>query len=549
MTRKSSITLHKTVGDLVSRAMRVNSASGMTGPLMLIMPKEIPPGISLVRKLGNLVKFKPRKEEGGLIGFLKAGASLVGFLVEKVINFIGFSFSALWGGFVTAVHQVGSVNWNATDEELKQLIESNEVAQVGRWGSVAGQTVGWLAGVAVGSAIAFNLPVIGGAMLAKQIAGKTLKEAQEEVIPALLATIKSQLVTNETNKIIKNYMGFRSMLKRLPPKEVEGLFGKGVADALSKWGTKGSPRFVIGEKIEETIEKIPNKRVKAFIENFTEELWDSFVEAGFVVASELDGAFMANRQAHIFNQGSQRAVELTFNAEASKENKETFPLVRLPQQQMIPLIHAQVANYRLMNNRDVGMLIGTPVEEFTRAKPQSLRLIIDLYSAKEPPFYRRTANHTTATISIPDVKRSALDWNVIKQALGGPSGYTWGRFRASAQLETGRRLVLHAGSEKEAETRIKALLSLTTAKLLTLNITEELKQGERLTRKKLAKETRKIYPGFFTVINREELLDQDQGRATTKQNYRDARARIPLWTKTAPANADDLIQSILRKGS
>lgn len=543
------MTLAQTAKEFLSRQVRINTASGKTGSAMLER-KGLVQGASIIRKLGSLVSFQKQSDEkGGFLGFLKQGASLVGFLFGQVINFVGFSFTAIWQGFVTANMQLASINWNATDEELKQAIEGAEVGQVGRWGSVAGQTVGWLAGIAVGTAIALQLPVIGGAMLAKQIAGKTLQEAKEEILPALLQTIRGQITTNLTNGIIRDYMAFRSLIKRVPKDQLAGLLGDKGAEAITKWGTKGSPRFVIGEKIEETIEKIPNKKVRAFVDNFAEELWDSFVEAGFVIAAELDGVAAQAKHANVQALGSQRAVELTLNAGAQKVNEEKIPLIRLPQTQMVQAVQTHLANYRLINNRDVGLIMGTPVEEFTRAKPQSLRLIIDLYSAKEPPFYRRTNNFTTATISIPDVKRSALDWNVIKQALGGANGYTWGRFRASAQLETGRRLVLHAGSEKEAEARVKALLSLTTAKLLTLNITEELKQGERLTRKKLAKETRKIYPGFFTVINREELLDHDQGRATTKQNYRDARARIPLWTKTAPANADDLIRSILRKGS
>ena len=543
------MTLAQTASDFLSRQVRINTASGRTGKAMLER-LGLKPDASLVRKMGSLVKFaKQQDKDGGFLGFLKQGASLVGFLIGQAVRFIGFSFTAVWQAFVTVTMQITAINWNATDEELKQAIEGAEVSQVGRWGSVAGQTVGWVAGIAIGTAIALKLPVIGGAMLAKQIAGKTLQEAKEEILPALLQTIRSEITTNTTNAIIRQYMAFRSLIKRTPKDQLAGLIGKNGADAIQKWGTKGAPRFVIGEKIEEAIEKIPNKKVRAFVDNFAEELWDSFIESGFVIAAELDGVVAQSKQANVLSLGSQRAVELTLNAKAEKVNEEKVPLIRLPQTQMVQVVQTHLANYRLMNNRDVGLIIGTPIEEFTRAKPQSLRLIIDLYSVKEPPFYRRTDNFTTATISIPDVKRSALDWDVIKQALGGENGYTWGRFRATAQLQTGRRIMLYGGSEKEAESRVKALLTLTTAKLLTLNITEELKQGERLTRKKLAKETRKIYPGFFTVINREELLDQTQGRASSKQNYRDARGRIPLWTKTAPANADDLIQSILRKGT
>ena len=543
------MTLAQTASEFLSRQVRINTASGRTGKEM-IERKGLKPQASLIRKMGSLVKFaKQQDKDGGFLGFLKQGASLVGFLIGQAVRFIGFSFTAVCQAFVTVTMQLSSINWNATDDELKQAIESAEIGQVGRWGSVAGQTVGWLAGITLGTAIALQLPVIGGAMLAKQIAGKTLQEAKEEILPALLQTIRSEVTTNITNQRIRDYMAFRSLIRRTPKELLEPLIGKKGAEAIAKWGTKGSPRFVISEKIEEAIEKIPNKKVRAFIENFAEELWDSFVEAGFVIAAELDSVVAQAKLANSLALGSQRAVELTLNAKAEKVNEEKVPLIRLPQAQMVQVVQTHLANYRLMNNRDVGLIIGTPIEEFTRAKPQSLRLIIDLYSVKEPPFYRRTDNFTTATISIPDVKRSALDWDVIKQALGGENGYTWGRFRATAQLQTGRRIMLYGGSEKEAESRVKALLTLTTAKLLTLNITEELKQGERLTRKKLAKETRKIYPGFFTVINREELLDQTQARASSKQNYRDARGRIPLWTKTAPANADDLIQSILRKGT
>jgi hypothetical protein len=541
--------LTKTVETLLSRKIRLNSAAGKLG-------KELLSGNSgatlnkAVRKMGSLVKFQSQKDnQGGFLGFLKQGVKLVGFLFNLAGSLVSFTFTNLFQGFITTVQQLSTVNWNATDEELKAWIEGTQVTSASMWGSVAGQTVGWLVGVAIGAGVAYYLPVIGGAKLAKLIAGKTLNEAKEEILPSLLGAIRQQMVIANTNNIVTRYMQLRSWIKRIPRDKVEAIFGKRVADAIGAWGAKGSPRFTIGEKIEETIEKIPDKRVKAFVESFTEELFDSFVEAGFVVAAELDNVVTQARMANAQALGSQRSVEVVLDNTADDASKEKLQLTRLPQSLMIASVEQQINNFRVMRNRDIGLILGTPVEEYTKAKPQSLRIVIDLYSVKQPPFFKSTQDFTWATVTIPDVKRSALDWNVIKAAVGGENGYLWGRFRAVASLSTGRRLVVHGGSESEVESLVTRLLTLTDARLLTLNITEEKKVGERAAKKKLQKETRRVYPGYFTVLNREEMLEPTEGRASARQkNYRDANARIPLYFKEAPANADDLIRRVLTKG-
>jgi hypothetical protein len=185
-----------------------------------------------------------------------------------------------------------------------------------------------------------------------------------------------------------------------------------------------------------------------------------------------------------------------------------------------------------------------------KGSPQSLRLVIQMFSVKEPPFRSRSssARVTRTTITVPDVSRASLDWGKIKLAVGGANGYLWGRYRATAYLDNGRLMSLYAASENEAEQRIDALLLLTTAKLRSLTVMEEKKKGERLTRPTLQKEPTRVYPAYFTVINREEFLDTTKGNPSLKANFNDKRGRIELWTENKPSDCEEIITRILTKG-
>ncbi|MBF2025610.1 MAG: hypothetical protein IGS48_02425 [Oscillatoriales cyanobacterium C42_A2020_001] len=537
---------------LLSRRIRVNAAAGKVGRDVILPPRNIPARTQLVRKIGKLTKLQSEKnKDGGILGFLwNKGTSLLGFIAKAAWNFLSFSATTIFSWVVAGVEKLKAFDWNASDKALQESIKNSNVAIATIWGSLLGQGVGWLAGIAVGYGVSLVVPVIGGAGLAKLIASKTAKEALEELAPSLGSAITSTVGILGGNLAVQGYINFRRMLKNAPRPLLEAVYGKDGADFIQKiWGREGGPNMSFNVQVEEAVESIQNKALQAFIDSLLEEAWDSFIEAGFVVANEIDQAYSQSRQAAVQALGSPRSVELTLDAKAEPENREKLQLVKMPQKMMIQQVQSQISNYRVMQNRNVGLMMGLPIEEYTRAKPQSLRLVIDLYSRKSPPYFAKTDDLVWATVTIPDLKRSALDWEVIKLAVGGTNGYQWGRFRATAQLSTGRRIVIHCGSEKEAEERINALLKLTTADLTTLNITEEKKAGERITKRKLYKESTRIYPGYFTVINRQELLDPEQGRASTRQkNYRDANAKIPLWVQKEPENAKDLIRRILTKG-
>lgn len=533
-----------------SRAIASNVASGAKGRDIIkkVIPAgDIPPP---VRTIINPNKLAKQQQQNGVLSFLfNSAAKFVGFIASQALKFIQFSATAIFSWVFNTVERLKAFNWNATDKELKQMVAASKNSLAAIWGSFIGQGFGWLSGIAVGYGVSLVLPVIGGADLARYIATKTAIEAADELLPSLFGAISSTVNIAATNAAIVGYINFRSLLKKAPRSLLEAVYGKDGADFIQKiWGNEGGPNLSFNQVVEESVERITDKTLKIFVDTLLEEAWDSFIEAGFVVASEIDNAYSQAKQASQQALGSERSADLVLNKRASKPNQETIRLQKLPQRQMVQLVQQQIANYKVMENRDVGTLMGLPIEEYAKAKEQTLRLIIDLYSQKEPPFYRNTDGLVLATVSIPDVKRSMLDWATIKRVCGGANGYMWGRFRAIARLDNGRKLIIYGGSEESVEAQVREYLTLTEADLLTLDITEEKKTAQRAKRPKLSKDTKRIYPVYFTVINRKEIIDPTQGRAGMKRNWRDARIRIPLWTEQPPPNYKELIQDILTKG-
>lgn len=215
-----------------------------------------------------------------------------------------------------------------------------------------------------------------------------------------------------------------------------------------------------------------------------------------------------------------------------------------------PIITEILAIHQLIRNRDVGEYVGQSINEYARSQPKRLKLKILFCSIKTPPW--RNANGsdiTRATYNVPFVKRTKIDWATIKEACGGANGYSWGRYRCTANIvdDSGSlsQMAVYGSSESEAEHRLKALATLSDGTITSLSVTEEKKEGRRATDKLLYKETIKIYPAYFTIVNQEKIISESN-TALLNGNYFRSKARVPLWTDSKPSDADELIREALR---
>lgn len=220
-----------------------------------------------------------------------------------------------------------------------------------------------------------------------------------------------------------------------------------------------------------------------------------------------------------------------------------------------PIISLLVGIYQLIENRDIGDIVGIPVAENIKAEVQAVKLTIFFSPNKEPPFRNKPGTtQLKPYCNISDVDIRKLTWDNVKRAAGGANGYNWGRFRATANLSNRRQMQVYGGNEKEAEERLLALNELSKAKILTLTVSEEKKVGRRTAGKLLYKETTRIYPIYFTVVNNEKILIESEReiaeagvRGKLAGNFkRKQTPKIPLWTIKEPPTTKEVIREALK---
>ena len=213
---------------------------------------------------------------------------------------------------------------------------------------------------------------------------------------------------------------------------------------------------------------------------------------------------------------------------------------------------------KLLENRDIGEIVATSLQEAVKAQPHTLRLIVFFYSVKAPPFREKLGKRLIqVTYKIPNVKRASLDWETIKHACGDANGYMWGRFLATANLSNGRQMQVYGSSENEAEKRLRALHELSDTKIITFSVSEQKKEGKRAVGGLMYKDSTRVYPAYFSVINSEKIqvetqreLDEHKiGLATNRLDgtFKRKRTRkIPLWIAKEPSTCKQIIREALR---
>jgi hypothetical protein len=547
---------------LLSRIVRANASQGKSGIAVIQPTSEAPKP----RKLPSLTKF----DDGEAyvipklpwpLGFINDAEKLINkvrknpfivvdgakWLLGQALGLLNFSASKVWSWVLNGINFIKQFDWNATDDALRQGNEGRNTALASIWGSVVGQGLGWLVGIGIGYGISFLCPVIGGAALARTIALKTSQEASEEVLPALYNALGETVKTFAANQLTEGYIAFRQMLKKAPKGLLETIYGKDTASFIQNvWGSKGGPNMSFNYQVEQFVEGISDKNVQAFVEALLEESWDSFTEAGFIVAMEIDNAYAQAKQQSKFMLGEERSVTITPDKEAKEE---TLSFINVPQKLLVPQVQQAINTQRLVHNRDMGTYVGYPSHDYVMQQPQPLRLVITMFSKKEPPYPPGTKK---VTLTVPNPQRAAIKWNIVKLAIGGANGYLWGRFRCTIRFKSGSKITAYGATEIEAQETANALAAMTVEDLpgiAGVKVTEELKKGQRLKNPRLQKDPTRIYPGYFTIFNREELLTYTEGHPRMRaSNYELRQARFDLWRENEPANFDEVIQRVLLKG-
>lgn len=472
-------------------------------------------GNSLTRKLDLGGKLESNQSDGsasasGISGVFRSlkdvGKRLISFISKVIVSGINLSVTAIFSTFVQASQFISTFDWNAGDGEIQQRIQANNIALSALWGSALGSGVGWVAGIALGYGVTVFCPVIGSAKLAKLISGKVSLEALEEFQGTLTSTVRGTLSVIGSNLFLSGYRSLRKLAGINPP--------------------DSAPSWTLAEKFEERIESIKSPALRAFVEGFTDEFFDSFIEAGYIFAYELD-AQLANAKA-----ANQDGPDQAFKLIPDKDVPGEAITMVAPERQAIALVQSTLAQHKLIYNRDLGQLIGQPVEEYLRATPLRRKLVIVFRSIEKPPWRdRQGMRPRSASYSIPDPK-AGLSWDQIKRAA---KPFQWGKFRATAKLTNGRQMAIYGATPAEAQDKLKELMVLCDAQISALSITEERDRNPALR-----KNATRMFPCYATYLVRRPTVDPQARSDLSGNKWEQSLIRFRLWTDQQPDEWDDV---------
>lgn len=470
--------------------------------------------------------FNPSQMLGGF-NFGNGIRSTIGQFLNKE-----FKYSEVYNFLVSGAQKLSNFDWNATDEEIRAKYKDLDKQLASAWGGVFGRGIGSATAIAVGGGVGLVVPKISGARLSRQLMSAAGQDAKEEIIDEAIGAIQFTKNLAVDVLTLEGYIKYRNFLRNLPERVLVRLFGQDTANFIKyQWGTKDGADFRIAEKIEEAIEGINNEVIRMFVEEATEEFFESFIETGYIIAYELDEAL---RQYQLANSRIVEPEVIEVFPNADNEN-ESFIIEGDTQEEIEQETQQVLNNWRVINNRDIGEIV-TQDMEVLEQHPQLRRLEITFKSVPTPPYINPDGTRArNSTITIPNVKAS-LTWNDIKRTLKynrtTPS-YVWGDSVAVLKFVDKRKIRIqfdrNSMSNEAVETYLKELAELSDGLIKTITINEYVEQPRQMRDQATG-----MYPLEARVVNRNLTnINRSNANSLPVSAY-----RFPIWVDNEP---DDFI--------
>lgn len=243
---------------------------------------------SLAAAVGGGIIFAGGAALAGLASLGTVGALSAGMIGAGLI---GFSLTQLVSVVVGTSNFVLNFDINQTDEQLDQLLVQKLESFYGLLGTTVGTSMGYLVCGAIPGAVAFAFnPAVGAAIM------RDLDDdARSEILGQVNVIARTAFQTFINAEIANRFKSSRRFLKKNPnsgfSKIVRGIVGE---DVWKKWGDSNNSSFTIHQNIiQKKIESIPDKGKREFLEQALEGFADACLEAGYIVASNLDSQLAA----------------------------------------------------------------------------------------------------------------------------------------------------------------------------------------------------------------------------------------------------------------
>lgn len=250
-------------------------AAGLTLGVVVIVGgaaiASVPGGISALRSLSLIGKLK-----AGLLVAL--GGSVIGGLIRFAVRGVQF----LW-----------NFNWNITDKGIREQQQGLINSMYGQLGEALGSSVGTLlCGAAPVELIKRSHLVKVNPMLLAKIREVTEFDPQndqygelyEEMMENLKALVNMGTRVAGQIAFMESYKNLRKWIKGASKDLFLYAMFPGLSKIIEKWGAEGSQAWSFASAIEDSIEKIENKNIQSFTEEFVQSFMDSCTESTMIIS-------------------------------------------------------------------------------------------------------------------------------------------------------------------------------------------------------------------------------------------------------------------------
>lgn len=456
----------------------------------------------------------------GLINWGWEGAKFLWKGVEFLFA-VGGSLGEWWGILTQASVNLLFFDWNQSDEQIDRQIQNLFNSSANSLGEFVGFTVCGAVNIGASSLI----PKIGPAV-AKLSATEFSQEAWDELRSAVQQIGRNMLQVGA----LWLYKNARAWLKSL-----EEFFPEPLKSGLKSWGNGKAPWTIYGA-IEKQIEGIPNETLRNFAEGALEGCIEGYLQAGFITGGNIDLVIEQARQNQKEQGSGLQTIEVNLAKGAPSSSGSALSNRILIQAQPEDIEHevtSALATGQTLGLNTVGLLVGEPAEDRVTNLTMLRRLeILCFKGVSEPPWQVNNRRAGQVSITIPNPKRG-LRWQEIKTA---SRQWTWGRFKAQALLDSGRKLEVFGATAETAENKAREFLTLSSDTIVAINVVEEVARHPELK-----KSPTQAFPARGTLLVKRPT-NTLQGRIDIQgRRWTEEPQPFELWTSFEPPNMPVLL--------
>lgn len=409
-------------------------------------------------------------------------------------SFIEWTFSGIKSLLVKTAYEINYIDWEATDLEIEQEISNINQNIKNQAGNLISNGIITLVTLRVGSYLSVQFPVF---------------------TPSIALLNKYN-----TLQLQVQFVDFFTSLSEQAIKALalsSFLFVKKKVTSFLGWE--------VIENITEKITPIPNKNLNNFTKGILNGIFDHLFDITVNIIQDIKEFFDQEDNSQCQDQPI-RTIEIFPNLKSDES-----VIFEDRQENVERYINEYLANHDLIKNRDLGVLVGLPYDDWYTAKPQARKLILHYNSKEFPPYVDEDGNLTRRVqVTIPFIKEN-ITWKSLKFTL--PT-FTWGNYIARGVLQDRVQMTIFGSSEEEARNSLLKLASLSTKSIIQISLSHiDLQHPTRV------KKPTPVFVSWASFLVTKETTKATDYKLIDGENKAKSKTKIDLWMAEKPVNYPD----------